>query len=499
MIENYKAEDSFDHFELLANDNNRSNRKIRTPEEKLYEQKNDIFDALSQLNISFESDKIYIIYQSLKSLCGLLEYQIYEGSPQIIPEQNIIQLFNIFQKFSERFIKEITLLLFSILIELSDQSNNNVEIMIKNSFLDIIFSFSNEIQNNTKLILNYIKIIRSLISFCSRNPNSKITDIIIQKIDFDIIFYLFELAKAMTKNEQVEWLLCCLDLFYYFKVQQKIISSEIFSQFLQLYRSFFDDEDEDSYFFSEILNALSSIINFDIVENTFWENFSEYGYPEILSNFSMKRTLNDNRLICASSRCICACCSHGFSDFEYNIDDVYKSARKYKDAEMCHELFTSYTLIASKNVFLIDSFFNEKTNNFLEKVENYSFKMKKEVAIFLSSMIELAQNQQHINFLVETQSILFYLYDIFTDTMDVDILSSILTSFLNLGQILISIYKLEELTEKFSYIIPYDFYIEDDCEFANENDNQNYILIKENFPFLLEAPEAASIDDEEIE
>lgn len=497
MDGNYKAE-SFSHFKLLADEKNRFSNDVYTSEEKIYIAKNRLLDCLSELNYAHESKKVNKIYKSIKSLIALLEQTNVELS-QLIPEPNIIHLFEIFYNYQEVSIRECLLLLFSLLISLNDKSNNNVSIMIKNNFLDIALNFKAEIQNQYKnnikksvlinIILSYLQVIDSLILFCNQNVliNQKISELIIQAINFDFIFDLFEFIKFEEVSRIYgKWLMIVKNYFSYFQTTHQIICPDMFPRFLHLFKSLLCQNNEDSHFFSIVLNTLSSIINSETIEQINWIEFTSTDYPNILYEFSMTNKYQDYRLIQAASDCISACSLHGFTNFEYNISNVLKLAQKYHILKMYHSLFYSYTLLAIKNNTLVDAFFTEKTNAFLNKVFKYKFNLKKEVAMFLISMSQLAQ-PHNIKFLVETKVILIYLYQIYADSMDSDILSGILACFSEMGPLLVSLYSPEQLIQIFTEIIPSDFNItQDTCEFDDETDFLNFQLIKNDFSFLFD-------------
>lgn len=489
----YKAE-YFSHFNLLVDEKNRF-PNVCTSEEKIYIAKNKLLKRLTKLNDAHESKNENKIYKSISKLIAFLE-QTNDELSQLIPESNIIHLFEFFYNYQKVSIRDRLLLLFSLLIELNDKSNNNVSIMIKNNFFDIVLNFKAEIQNQYKnkeeksvlnnIIERYLHVIDSLILFCNQYAffNQKISEFIIQTINFDFIFDLFEFIK-FEKSYKIykEWLKIVENYFTYFQTTHQIICSDIFSRFLNIFNSLLCQNYEDSNFFSTILNTLSSIINSETIDQINWIEFTSIDYPNILCEFLDHQ---DYRLIQAASDCISACSLHGFSNFEINISNVLKLAQNYHSFKMYHSLFYAYTLLSTKNNTLVDAFFTEETNDFLNKVFKYRFNLKKEIAMFLISISQLAQ-PQNIKFLVETKTILMYLYQIYTDSMDSEILSGILACFSKIGPLLISLYSPEQLIQIFTEIIPSDFDItQDSCEFDDEADFLNFQLIQNDFSFLFD-------------
>lgn len=478
---------SFSHFKQFSDNKNRLTTEIKTLKEKQYEQNEVICYELGNLSQSFESQDYIEIYKSVISLRNNLKKD--RDYPQIIPQDNILQLIEILINYSDHeSIIRGTLQVFASLIDLSSGLIDNVNIMINNSFLEIILSLQNDIQtmrNQLKIVSIYLKVIQSLILYCNRNPELISCEHIMQKIDFDFFFSLFQFIKnggSMIKSYN-EWLKCIQFFFDLRKTLGIITDSETFSHLMNIFNLLLNEFNYDNYFIFSLFSTLSTIIKSNTIFQIDWDEFVKLQYPTILSEYSIQRKIQDYRVIRAASDCIGACSEQGFTDFDFNIDDLFETLLQFDEGRMYKSLFYSFTLISAENSLLVDSFFNEKTNNFLDGVINYDFELKKEIAIFYAGMIEFAQSK-HINFLIETQSILYFLYEIYTESMDIELLSSMMESFVKTGPIFISLYSQAQLTQIFSEIIPDDCDVEGFDDFDDEIDIENYQLILNDFPFF---------------
>ena len=200
-------------------------------------QRNQIFrvlDALTDFNSAFENEQLLEIFKSIKTLNELLDSNK-EVLPQFIPEENVKQLIKILANVQEESIRQCTLQLFSVLISLSDNTNDNMSILIKNSFLEVILNFHEIIKSQEYIIAKdqskrktkqlYLELIFSLIKFCINNSPSKASDIIMQKINYNFITSLFESVNyCITKK----WLKCVQNFFIYHQNLHIPIDFQIF-------------------------------------------------------------------------------------------------------------------------------------------------------------------------------------------------------------------------------------------------------------------------------
>lgn len=479
----YKNEDEFMVIQRTS-DTDRFKNSGLTREEKMYLQKSNVFVAYTELNEAFEQNNKIEIWKSITNLKVLLNCKKKDVFPQLIPENKLELLIKIFFSFQDNDIKESMLELFSILITLSDKTNDNMSMMINNSFLQVVLKFRDDIRNlkkRLKIVNLYLEVIHSLILFCVRNVNSSDSENIIKWIDFDFIISLFELVQIGIGNqgERKQWLRCIRKYLEYYQQAKILINFNLFPNFLNLFKSLLNEKCFELHYYSRVILTLTKLIDSYPEEGLNWDEFIKLDYPRILLDFTKEE---DYEIIRIASDCIISCTRHKFYAFEFEIDNIFNSVKEFECRSMYQSLFCAYCMVASNVASLVDDFFTNKTIVFLHDISDYAFKFKKEIAIFIAQMLEYA-NSVHTTFIVETCEMLIFLYQIYFDSMDNEILTVLLQSLPRIGHIFTSQYSSEALTQIFSQIVPENF-----IEILNQIDDENISMssqfILQNFPFF---------------
>lgn len=462
-----------------------------------------IVNALSDLNQAFERNDRLEVFKSIAAIFSLISNKQTKFDFQIIPKDNLIQMLTIFQNSKDFFDIKVMLQLFSAIIEISDSANDNLQILISNSFLEIIRDFTIQIpkldanlkkahdkDSLKKSLLNcYLKVIFQLHNSAEKDPS--LGEMIGATFNLGFFFALFKEIneQPITDNERLLW---------FQTVEISIRHSEIddpniLTTFLKLCHSELTKIHENTPYDVKLLDVLSLLLSKYPTESINWEYFVSLGFPAILSdlikcddisddNADVLQYFGDYRTISSASKCIVQCALHKFVDFNFTIIDVYHSAIHFDHADMLENLFLAYYNMAFNNVIFRNNFFIIDTNEFVKHAFTYTFHIQNLIGVFFAKMIPLGQSEQ-IKFLLDPPIVFEFLYHIFQSS-DADVVSAVLNCFLNIGEIIASTLS-ESASEIFAEFIPKD--IEQIIDsFHNDECADLFHLVVSKYPFFFD-------------
>ncbi|OHT11167.1 hypothetical protein TRFO_01070 [Tritrichomonas foetus] len=427
---------------------------------QFYENKNceDILDNLANLSLSFKNNNETDIFQYINGLSNILNRK--NCSIYVIPQSNIIEIMNYFELTQNIAIRGRILKFFETII---NKDRTSIDCLLKMSFLDCLIKYRNELPEDKNIILPYICIILGLL----KNSSNDTTKFIMSIITLDFVNSLY--FKIKLESVFSKWLEC---INVYIKYP---IPLEYTSNLLQVLSRYLESVHDNSHIDSKICKIIETTIENNPID---WEVFISCGYPHFLSEFIQS---DDYRLIEASSCVIGKCAICDFYNFNFNISDVYNACVQFDSQAMYKSIFLAYALISEKSQTHVDAFFSEVTIKFLEVADEFEFKLKNEISLFVSSMLKFAL-LNHIHFILETTLLNIVYYAL--ETNYEDNIYICLEGLAKIAPLIVSSQIREYFENRFKEIVPQDLLLNlvlpDD-----EETNNLFRYILQNYPFIL--------------
>ena len=417
-----------------------------------------IYENLLDLIVSFKDGELIDVIKDFHAINSLLD-QKKDYTPELISQNQIFEILNIFANTNNLEVKKLVLIFFNILIT---KNRDCVHFLIDNGFINLIVDFKNKLQKEIpqSITLALLKVIHSLLVSNIHSQES----ILLFSLDFICDFY----DSLITESSFCEWLKC-LDACMNFPMTHefcKILLETIHKYLISIHDNSYND--------SKILNLIISMINSN---NEFcWDVFIHLNFPQIISAFIK---VDDYRLISKAAQCIGYCAQNNYIAFDYNLDLLYEICQEYDYALLYKSLFFAYLMISEKESTFIDDFFSQKTSEFLKAAQDYNFKLKNEIALFVASMLNLS-SQKHVDFIIKSDILGIIYESINSNKVEFDIF---IECFAKVGALLTLSFSADTLSSIFSRLIPYGFLENMDCPEDNDSlDKFTFILSK--YPFL---------------